>query len=37
METLGVNPNILFSLDLTREVEIENPNSQEDSDLYLDP
>jgi hypothetical protein len=34
METLGVNvAKSLLSLDLTKEVEIENPNNQEGSDL----
>jgi hypothetical protein len=38
MEALGVNvTKYLFSLDLTREVKIKDPNSQEDSDLNLDP
>jgi hypothetical protein len=38
MEALGVNvTKYLFSLDLTREVKIENPNNQEDNDLDLDP
>jgi hypothetical protein len=38
MEALGVNATkLLFSLDLTKEVDIEDPNGQEDSDLDLDP
>ncbi len=38
MEAWGINATkSLFSLNLTKEAEIENPNGQEDSDLDLDP
>jgi hypothetical protein len=38
MEALGVNATkSLFSSNLTKEVEIEDPKGQEDSDLDLDP
>jgi predicted membrane chloride channel (bestrophin family) len=37
MEALGVNATkSLFSSYLTKEVEIEDPNGQEDNDLDLD-